>query len=404
MKVIQINGNASVGSTGKIVRQISNMLDEKGVENLIICNGYREKMSDGRMIAIGSKRRIKLNQMMSYLLGDAGFRSSFSTQKAIQIIKAEKPDVVHLHHLEGYFINVGMLLRFLRKEGIQTVWTMHDCWPFTGFCTHFDAIGCNKFERECHHCPQIHKYPYSLLLDRSRHFYHKKKRLVDGWRGLHIVNVSKWMNSVTQRSFLKGTDTTVIYNGINVELFSPKAETDIRCKHGIKNKFVILGVASKWTNQKGFDKFLELASKIDDDMVIILVGLDEEQCSLLPPNIIGVRRTKNQGELRDYYVAADVLLNLSKEETMGLVTVEAMSCGTPAIVCPTTASPELVPKSCGIVLPSTELSDALVAIREVKMRTKELYTNACRTHVLYNFTEEKMCENYYSLYTRLTQK
>jgi len=401
MKVIQINGNGYDGSTGKIVRQLSNMMNQKGVENKIICSGYKKRSFDDKTIAISGRIRVKLHQIIGYFFGDAGFHSSFSTHKAIKILKKEKPDIVHLHHLEGYFIHVGMLLRYLRKSGIKTVWTMHDCWPFTGFCTHFDSIGCTKYQTECNNCTQLHKYPYSLFWDKSRTLYRKKKSLTTALPNLHIVNVSKWMDGITKCSFLKANDSTVIYNGINTDLFSPKPETDIRRKHDIQNKFIILGVASKWTNQKGFNDFLELAKVIHDDTVIILVGLDNDQLSLLPPNIIGVTRTKNQAELRDYYCSADVLVNLSKEETMGLVTVEAMSCGTPVIVCPTTASPELVPKECGVVLESADANDVVSALHIVRQNKKDFYVDSCRRHVLNNFTEQKMCDEYYNLYNRL---
>ncbi|MBO7519925.1 MAG: glycosyltransferase, partial [Clostridia bacterium] len=330
----------------------------------------------------------------------AGFHSGFVTKKVIGIIEQEKPDIVHLHHLESYFINIERLVKYLKEKHVTTVWTLHDCWPFTGHCTHFLTANCDKWKTQCEKCPQKKKYPYSLIFDRSKKLYSLKKELLEDWEELHIVNVSKWMDSITRESFLSKHPTEVIYNGIDVSAFSP-SDTDCKSELGFAGKRVVLGVASSWGESKGLDYFIELSKAVDENTVIVLVGMDKDRIKKLPAGVIGVLRTSSKEELRKYYCAADVFLNLSLEETMGLVTVEALACGTPVIVCNSSASPELVGDGCGIVLEERTVPGIVDAISEIVSHGKAFYGENARSFVLNNFAEDIMKKNYYDLYCKI---
>ncbi len=401
MKVIQINGNAYRGSTGKIVRQISDCLDSRQAENFIICSGFKEKALDNKTITVSSKFSKKIHQFLGYLFGDTGFHSFFVTKKVIRKLKQEKPDIVHLHHLEGYFLNVAKLLRYLKKTHTKTVWTLHDCWAFTGHCTHFLTAKCHRWQYACRSCPQKKKYPYSLLFDRSHQLYNRKKNLLADFEELYIVNVSKWMSSITQKSFLKGCPSCVIYNGIDTTVFSPETDVDFKASLGYEGKYIILGVATTWSEAKGLNVFIELSKYVAEDVAIVLVGMTKEQSVELPSNVYGISRTSSQQDLRKYYCAADVFLSLSLEETMGLVTVEALACGTPAVVCNSSASPELIGENCGEILSERTIENILKAIDNIRTNSKKYYSKSAREFAVRHFSEEQMKEKYYALYEEL---
>ena len=405
MKVLQVNCNGYYGSTGKIVRKLSAYLTEMGEEDFIACSGYREKSTDEKTYCVSGNLTVKLNQTASYLCGDAGFHFGLTTKKLIRLIREQKPDIVHLHHLESYFINVVELAEFLQREKIPTVWTMHDCWPFTGHCTHFFSVGCDKWKTGCHDCPQKKDFPYSLFLDRSRSLFEKKKKAFSNWENLHIVNVSRWMQGMVKRSFLGNKDMRVIYNGIDPKSFYP-SETAGQCKQklGLEGKFVILSVASSWSEKKGWSEFLKLAEKLGEDEKIVLVGVNEKQAEELPSGILGIPKVRSIDALRDYYSMADVYLNLSLEETFGLVSVEAMACGTPVIACNTTANPEIAAPECGVILQERKTDQILDALRNVRANGKAFYAEVCRNRVKSHFSEAAMCEGYYKLYSEILGK
>lgn len=400
MKVVQINGNATRGSTGKIVNALSSVMTDNCIDNKIICSGYRENTNNPDIICLSNNKEKRIHQSLSYLLGDAGFHSNRITRKVIEILEYEKPDIVHLHHLEGYFLNVEILLNYLKKKHIKVLWTLHDCWPFTGHCTHFLSANCNKWKTMCEKCPQKSKYPYSLLFDKSKKLYFVKRRMLEDWEELHIVNVSKWMDSIVKESFLSNHPSTVIYNGIDTNVFMP-SDIDYKKKLGFEGKRVLLGVASSWGASKGLDYFINLSESLDDKSLIVLVGVSEELKKKLPERVIGVMRTTSQDKLREYYCAADVLLNLSLEETMGLVTVEALACGTPVVVCNSSASPELVGEGCGIILQERTIPAILSALEELGRYSKDFYKEVTRNYVLNNFTEKAMKERYIKLYREI---
>lgn len=397
---ICVEGNA--GSIGRIAEGIGIEAINNGWTSYIAYSRFR-RPSKSNIIHIGTKLDIIYHGIITRLFDKQGYGSVRATKKLIKRIKGIKPEVIQLHHLHGYFINIELLFNYLSQANIPVVWTFHDCWSLTGHCAHFDFIRCEKWKTQCYNCPQKKEYPRSVLIDRSRKNYLMKKTLFNSVGNITIVNVSAWLNSVVESSFMSLIDRTVIFNGIDFNKFSPQSSTDsIRSKYFLEGKFIILGVAGVWTERKGFRDFIELSNILHEEDSMVLVGLTQRQIRSLPRNIIGVRKTENYQDLAEWYSAANVYLNLSFEETFGLTTAEALSCGTPAVVYNSTACPEIVDKETGFVVNQSDFEGIISAIETVKNNGKQYYSTACRARAIKYFNKEDSLKEYVNLYQKLT--
>ena len=367
MKVLMINSVCGIRSTGRICTDLAEVLEKEGHTCKIVYG--RESVPEKYRkyaVRIGSDLGVKMHAGLSRIFDDAGFHSRFATHKFIRWVKAYDPDVIHLHNIHGYYLNIEILFDYLRTCGKKIIWTLHDCWAFTGHCPHFTYIGCEKWKTQCGHYKKKRGYPKSIFLDRSQQNFERKKKLFTGIPNLTLVTPSKWLAGLVKESFLKEYPVEVIHNGIDLTVFKP-TPSDFRQRYHLEDKKVILGVASVWDRRKGFDDFLDLAKHLDDSYRIVLVGVSEEQQKILPKNIIGIGRTNSTKELAEIYTVADVFLNLSVEETMGLVTVEAMACGASCIVLNKTAVPEFVNEKCGIVLSNYNYRDVLLSFKKTDL-------------------------------------
>ena len=400
-RLLQICVEGNTGSTGTIAEAIGIMALNKQWESYI-AYGRFPRPSQSKLIRIGSDLDTMLHGIETRLFDRHGLGSRKATRNLIKQIEVIRPNVIHLHHLHGYYINIVLLFEYLANAGIPVVWTFHDCWSFTGHCAFFDFAGCDKWKSECDHCPQIREYPQSLLVDRSKKNFQRKKELFTSVPQLTIVSVSRWLDELVHQSFFSNTSHTFIYNGINLETF--KASEDMvatRQKYNVDGKFVILGVATTWDRRKGLSDFIELSKRLRENEQIILVGLSEIQKNELPDNIIGLSRTDSKQDLVELYSASDVFLNLSEEETFGLTTVEAMACGTPVIVYNKTASPELVKPETGIIIEKGNIDRLISAIKMIKQKGKKAYSLACIEHVHDNFDVNERFEEYFNLYDQM---
>ncbi len=400
MKVVQINGVSSTGSTGKIATQLSQVMTAQGIENYILSSGYKESSPNRNVFFCSSYLGVRLHQLLGTFLGDTGFHSYFATKKAIRLLKKLSPDVVHLHNIYSYFLNVEQLLKYLKEKGIPTVWTLHDFWSITGHCAHFEAAGCFKWKEGCGGCCQLHTFPYSKWFDRTAELHRKKRALYTNWDRLHLATVSNWVADYLPDSLLGDQQVRVIPNGIDTAVFKPKA-VDKRVE--LKGKFVILSVAMSWGGNKGLDDLKELSKRLKDDEVLVLIGLPEEEIARLPQNMIGLSRTKDANELCDYYNMADVYVTASTEETMGLTVVEAMACGTPAVVYNKTALPELIADGCGYVCEKS-VDDLYAAIQTVRQNGKATYGALCVEHATAHYDKEKQYQKYCEYYADIARK
>ena len=343
MKVLMINSVCGIKSTGRIATDLADMLTEKG-HTVKIAYGREEVPEKYKeyAIRIGNEWDVRLHALEARLFDNAGFGSKKATLKFLEWVREFAPDIIHLHNLHGYYINVELLFKFLKEYKKPVIWTLHDCWAFTGHCAHFDLCKCYKWKTECHKCPQKKEYPASILLDNSRKNYRNKKKAFQGVDNMVIVTPSNWLAGLVKESFLQQYETRVINNGIDLTMFKP-TEGEFREKHKLENKIIVLGVASAWGVRKGLVDFIELRKLLDRRYEIVLVGVSEEDKNILPNGVLGITRTNSVKELAEIYTAADIFLNLTYEDNYPTVNLEAQACGTPVITYRTGGSVESVP-------------------------------------------------------------
>ncbi len=368
-KLIQINTVCNT-STGKLMGDIQRKANVSGYETLSIV-GRRNPFSDLPCIKIGNGLSFWIHVAINTVFDRQGYASYFVTRRMIQKLRQERPDIIHLHNLHGYYMNLPLLFDYLSKEFSGKIfWTFHDCWPFTGHCAYFTAVGCDKWEKECGKCPNKRVYPISLLADASRKNYTDKKKMFTGLKNLTIIVPSKWMEEMVKKSFFCNYPVVTVNNGIDLKVFSYRRPLDeLYEKYDIgREKKIILGVANIWDARKGLSDFLALAEKLPVEYQIFLVGLSSRQIKRLPSNVKGIRRTQEKKELVMLYSCASIFMNPSIEESFSLVTVEAIACGTPVIVLDTSAVKELVCDENGIILKKHDVVDYLDAIRTLQER------------------------------------
>ncbi len=396
MKVLQINSVCGIRGTGRICTDIADILTQNGHDCKIAYG--RETVPDEYKkyaVRIGSDLSVKIDAIKSRIIDNAGFNSVCATKKFVKRIEEYNPDIIHLHNIHGYYLNVEILFDYLKKADKPVVWTLHDCWTFTGHCAYFDFVGCDKWLKGCEICPQKHEYPASLFADSSYKNYIRKKHIFTGVKNMTLLTPSNWLERQVNKSFLREYPVKVVNNGIDLSVFKP-TDSNFRQKHGLEHKKVVLGVASVWDRRKGLSDFLELSKMLDDSYRIVLVGLNKEQISNLPKNIIGLPRVPEASELAEIYSAADVFANLSVEETMGLTTVEALACGTPVVVYDRTAIPEVVDEITSIVVKYGDINALKNAVTSIHKRTTDCINRA--THFDKNTRYNSILDTYLKLY------
>lgn len=304
-------------------------------------------------IPIGSIFSRNLHLLLSYITGLNGCFSLLSTLRFLRRVKKEHFDLIHLHNLHNCYINLPLLFGFIKRQNIPVIWTLHDCWAFTGICPHFQISHCEKWKTGCYNCTQYREYPGSLT-DRTRLMYKLKKKWFTGVQAMYLVAPSRWLAALARHSFLQDYPITVIHNGIDLSVFKP-TESDFRAQHRLEGKIILLGVALSWDHRKGLDVFIELCERLDNRFQIVLVGTNDQIDAQLPDKILSVHRTQNPFELAAIYTAADLFVNPTKEEVLGMVNLESLACGTPVITFDTGGSPECLTPSCGCVVPKNDI-------------------------------------------------
>jgi glycosyltransferase involved in cell wall biosynthesis len=318
----------------------------------------------------------------------------------IRRIKELNPDVIHLHNIHGYYLNIEVLFSFLRDYNKPVVWTLHDCWAFTGHCAYFDYANCEQWRTHCTKCPEKKSYPKSFALDNSSRNFDRKKRLFSGIRDLSIVTPSEWLSDLVGESFLSNYPRRVINNGIDLEVFKP-TKGDFRNKRNLDSLFIILGVAAGWNRRKGLETFLELSRELSDNEKIVLVGLTSKQKKTLPANILGIERTNSAQELAEMYSASDVFLNPTLEDNFPTTNLEAMACGTPVITYRTGGSPETIDEKCGFVVGKGDFKSLCSLLDTIRSRGKEEYSVRCKDRAKQKFNARNNYRKYLSLYGEL---
>lgn len=357
MKVLLINAVCGTGSTGKICAQLAQAFEKEGHTAKIAYgrDGFVPEQFQKYAVRIGSDLDVKLHGALTRLTDRHGFASRRATKAFLRWADEYDPDLLWLHNIHGYYLNIEMLFQWIKsRPDMQVKWTLHDCWAFTGHCAYFDFAGCDRWKTGCHHCPQKKAYPATALLDSSCSNYKKKQALFTGVPKLSLITPSQWLADLVKESFLREYPVEVVYNTINTDIFKP-TPGDFREKHGLEDKKVILGVASVWEKRKGLEDFVKLAGMLDDGYRIVLVGLTAEQAKQMPQNVIAIPRTNSPQELAQIYTAADVFVNPTYEDNYPTVNLEAQACGTRVITYQTGGSPETLNET-GVVIPKGDLA------------------------------------------------
>ena len=399
MKVLQINSVYGIGSTGRIAKDLNDLLIDKGHESYV-AYGRESITEDDNVIRIGSKLDNYFHVAVTRLLDRHGFASKKATVEFTKKIDEINPDIVHLHNIHGYYINIKILFDYLKENNKKIVWTLHDCWPFTGHCSYFSYVNCNKWKTQCKNCPQKGSYPSSLLIDNSKKNFLEKKEIFNGLDdNLIIVTPSNWLANLVKNSFLKNYKTLVINNGIDLEQFKP-FESDFLRKNGLENKFIILGIASTWNKRKGFKFFLKLSEKLNGKQHIIMVGLTSEQINDLPPNITGIQRTNNIKELVEIYSSSDVFLNPTLEDNFPTTNLESLACGTPVITFNTGGSIESVDSKTGFIVEKGNLTKVQEILDKLLNKNDIISSHNCRKRAKDLYNKEDRYEEYIDLYNK----
>lgn len=395
-KLLQLNVTANWGSTGKIAEGIGLAAMDRGWESAIAF-GRMQNPSASQLIKVGTQRDVYLHYAVNRLFDGEGRGSARPTGKLLKRIEQYSPDVVHLHNIHDHWLNYPLLLSYLKEKDIKVVWTFHDCWAFTGGCTHFVEAGCEQWKTECRNC----LIPRSVIDRTNRNFLQKQALIKALGDNLTIVSVSHWLDSLVGMSGLGNLFHTVIYNGIDTDKFAPHGVDEVDAKYSLKGKKVLLGVSSVWTESKGLEDYKMLRQNLPSEYIIVLVGLSASQIQSLPEGIKGIPRTDSIDELAALYSRADAVLCLSKAETFGLTLVEGLACGTPSIGYADTAIKELLFPGVGIPVEPGNIGELGKAVLSIGEKTRRFSPELCRQHVLNHYNQKRQYNEYINLYGAL---
>ena len=407
--LLQINPVLRVNtSTGRIMQEIGELAMQHGWRSCIAYSKGRDgiKSCQSEVIPVGNKWSTIWHGLETRLFDRHGLASNEATRLFVKQIQELKPDVIHIHNIHGYFLNYQILFDFLAKSNIPVVWTVHDCWLYTGHCYYYSYAGCNKWQTGCGHCPQKKEFPASWLIDRSHQNYEDKKQAFTSLPldQLTIVPVSEWIREEMQYSFFRNNQFHVIHNGINTNIFNIYNPEQVKQKYGLNGKHILLGVASIWSREKGFDDCIQMADLLHPDEMLVLVGVRPEQQKRLKKNMLGIPRTENIHQLAELYAAADAFINPTWQDNYPTVNLEAIACGTPVVTYRTGGSIEAITDQTGFIVPQGNVKEMLEAARLISQRGKAYYQQPCRTYALENFRKEDRYQDYLDLYDKLTER
>ncbi len=395
MVLAEINAT-EYGSTGGIMLQTAEVARGNGIEAYCFVPHKNTKKNIEGLVYYGNiYTRVLSQKIAKYFL--CGRTMWFDTLNLIRRLNKIKPDVIHLHNLHNETVNLPMLFSYIKRKNIRVVWTLHDCWAFTGHCTYFQTVKCDKWQTGCENCPSYREYPESKL-DNSKKMWRLKKKWFSGVSDLIVVTPSAWLAERVKKSFLAEYPVKVINNGIDLSVFKP-TDSNFKQKYKIEDKHIVLGVALDWGVRKGLDVFAALSKNLSDNYQIVLIGTTKEIDKSLPQNIISINATQNQKELAEIYTSADVFLNPTREEVLGMVNIEALACGTPVLTFNTGGSPECIDEKSGRIIKQDikNILEQIVNICEKKPfsqedcinRAKKFDKNNCYKKYIELYSDEK---------------
>ena len=401
MKIFQLNTFCGIKSTGRIATDIALLLEAEGHECRIGYGaGNVPKALERFAFRIGNPPERKWHGAIRKFFDAEGYGSHWGTLCLIRELKRFQPDVIHFHNLHGCYLNFRLLFRYLHKNQIPVAWTLHDCWSMTGHCAYFEYANCGKWRQQCGKCPQLRSYPICFGLDGSRRNLRHKKKLFSGLPKVRLVTPSLWLKSYVEQSWLNEYPAQVIYNGVDLAVFSPAVDKEyLRMRYQISEKYIVLAVAAEWDERKGLRYLLEAEKEWGSDYRLVIIGLSAVQISTLPKSIIGIQSTENVTELVAWYSVADVFVNPTLEDNMPMVNLEALACGTPVAVFKTGGCPEAIDETCGKVVEKGNAAELAQAVMTLAPQ-KQALIESC-LHRACSFEAQTCYGQYLRLYKEL---
>ena len=364
MKVLQINAVYGFKSTGVIVKDIEELLEKSGHTPYI---AYQTAINPPKnSYKIGSTLDWKIHALLARIFGKQAYFSKMATRGLLKYIDKISPDIVHLHNLHSNYLNLNMLCDYLSENNIKTVYTLHDCWLFTGKCTHYAAVKCDKWQTTCGSCPLNNQEQPSLFFDATSKVLKDKTNHLNKIKNLHLVACSEWIKGEAEKSLLKPKSINVIYNGVDTEIFKPHA-SNFKTEHGITKDFVIMGMADKWCLEENKQAVKKIIKK-NQDCNIVIVGCNEAQKEYFKnySNVLALGYIKDRKELSDIYSSSNVFINLTHADTLPTVNMESIASGTPVITYNCCGSPELIDKDSGFIIEENDINTLLEKINILK--------------------------------------
>lgn len=402
MNIVQINASFRIGSTGTIMSGLQDVISRSDNKGWMVC-AYSHHSQRDDLFSTGKfspSIEVRKNILISRLSGRMGYRNRHVTEKMVQWISEKQPNIIHLHNIHGDYLNLEVLFDYLETSKVPVVWTLHDCWAFTGRCSHFDAIGCEKWKTGCFDCKNKYVYPITYIFDRSKQMWQDKRRLFTSLENMVLVTPSAWLADYVRNSYLKNYPIRVIHNGIDLDVFKP-VEKSKYCR-SIEGKKVILGVANMWSQNKGLGDFIALNRKIDHSKYqIVLVGLNSRQLKNIDSDILALGRLNDSYEMARLYSAADIFVNPTYQDNFPSTNIEAIACGVPVVTYKTGGSVESVSEETGRIVERGDiagLSAAIDYICDHKDKYKE-----CRRIAEEKYNKYKVYANYLRLYSELAK-
>lgn len=327
MRILLIDVNCKAGSTGQIVYNLFSRYNSRG-DTAAVCYGRGAPIDEKGIYKFGLDWETGLHALLTRLTGLTGCYSFFSTRRLLRFLDDFQPDVVHIHELHAYFVNIPTLLRYLAKKNIRVIHTLHCEFSYTGKCGH--SVDCRRWEQECGKCPRLRAYPASWFFDFTKKMLRGKKEAFGAIGELIVAAPSAWLAERAKRSFFKNRQIVTIPNGIDAELFYPRDTGTLREKYGIgPEEKVVLALAPHLMSEgKGGRHVLKLAGKVGDAARFVMIGIDGET-ERTEGKLIRLGPIFDKELLAQFYSLADLFVICSLRENFPTTCIEAQLCGTP---------------------------------------------------------------------------
>lgn len=394
-RVLYINVTYKNASTGQIIDEITSQAASNQFDYKVLFQFGDNQ--DKNSYQFESKLDKFIRRIIRKLTGNVTWYTFIETKKIIAQIRNYGPDIIHLHTIHHQCTNYSMLYKFLIKYGKPIIVTLHDCWAYTGGCYYYTEFGCSQYITGCKKCT-MRREDLDCPLKKTRSNFAKKRNFYSKCNNLIVVGVSDWICKEAKKSILANKSIFCIHNGVNINIFKRYQDNQDVLKKSLelhnRRKYLVLGVANVWDSRKNPELFYKLADLLGEDYQVVLVG-DTEKKLKNKDNIMLYGKTSNSKELSYIYNVADVFVNMSIEETFGLVTAEAAVCGTSVVAFDSTANSEIANIANGKLVQVGDIDGVASAVKQICQK-KETVQNI--EQVRKELSSQKMTKDYWKLY------